>query len=177
MNRSLLYVLTVAICSGPVIAADAAAASPQVEHGRQLFQRSAKAQGCVTCHSMEGTGVAVGPDLKVLGSVVGPRGLANTIRMSNTCYVQEYTLADGTGFPGIEKRKEGGMVEVWDLTSVPATLRMLKATDIASMKPNTQWQHPPTAVEYNPQELADIIAYVKFASTGVAKEVTPDELH
>lgn len=176
MNRSLLLVLTAAICSAPVLAADGSAPAGQVDRGRQLFQKSGKAQVCSSCHSLEGVGNAVGPDLKVLGSVVGPRGLATTILMSNTCYVQEYTLVNGTVFVGMEKKKDAGVLEVWDVSQFPAVLRTLKAGDVKSMRPNTTWKHPPSTSAYNAEELADIIAYVKFVATGTPKEVSADEL-
>jgi hypothetical protein len=44
------------------------------------------------------------------------------------------------------------------------------------MTQNTRWTHPPSSAGYTPEELADIIAYLKFVSTGTVKEVTAAEL-
>ena len=45
------------------------------------------------------------------------------------------------------------------------------------MTANTKWTHPPASAGYTDTELADIIAYLKFASTGVVKDVSVGELH
>jgi len=156
--------------------AEDAAATAQVERGRSMFVNAGKGMACTTCHALEGVGNSVGPDVKKLASVIGPRGLATTIQMTMTCYVQEVKLSNGHTFPGMEKDKEKGVVHMWDLSKVPATLLTLKESDIDSQKTNTAWKHPPAQAKYNAQELADIIAYLKFASTGVAKEVKDSEL-
>ena len=44
------------------------------------------------------------------------------------------------------------------------------------MTQNAKWAHPPSSTGYTPEELSDIIAYLKFVSTGTAKEVTVGEL-
>jgi hypothetical protein len=175
MKRTLLCFTGFAmLCTYAVNAQDKASA--QVERGRQLFTQPAKGMACTTCHSMEGVGNAVGPDLKKLASIIGPRGLANTIQMTVTCYVQEVRLVNGRTFPGIEKQRDKGTVEIWDLSKVPATLVTVKESEIAALNANATWKHPPTETAYDAQELADIIDYLKFAATGVKKEVTPDEL-
>lgn len=176
MNRSMLAVFSGLLIWLPV-AAYGQGATAQVERGRQLFQQSPKGLACATCHSMEGHGNAIGPDLKTLASVVGPRGLIMTIQMSMTAYVREYSNPNGTTFPGIQKSKANGVVEVWDLSKVPGVLRTLKESEISSVKPNSKWKHPPSSADYSQQELADIAGYLKFASTGVAKEVGVGELH
>ena len=168
----LLAGFTVAL---PLFAADAP--TEQTQRGKELFLHSPKGLACATCHSLEGNGNAIGPDLTRLASVVGPKGLVMTIQMSMTAYVQQIELQNGRSFPGIQKSKEGDILEVYDLSKTPAVLLHLKSSDVASMKPNTAWSHPPTSAGYTPQEFADIIAYLKFASNGVAKEVKVTDLH
>jgi hypothetical protein len=136
---------------------------------------SPKGTTCGTCHSMAGLGTAVGPDLKKLSSVVGPRGLVMTIRMTLTAYVQEVKSSQGN-FPGILKQKDGDEIEIWDLSKNPPILRKLKSNQIESMKQNATWKHPPASAGYAPQELADIIGFLKWDSTGSQKEVTVAEL-
>lgn len=174
MKRTLIFVAGAALAFCPMLKAQDATA--QVERGRQLFSRVNRGAACTTCHSMEGAGNAVGPDLKKLASVVGPRGLATTIQMTMTCYVQEVKLTNGHTFPGMEKSKANGVVEMWDLTKMPATLVTLKQNEIESQKTNTTWGHPPAKAGFKPQELADLIAYLKAVSTGTAKIVGTDEL-
>ena len=174
MKRTLIFVAGATLAFCPMVKAQDAVA--QVERGRQLFARVTKGTACASCHSMEGVGTAVGPDLKKLAGVIGPRGLATTIQMTMTCYVQEVTLKSGRTFPGMEKSKANGVVEMWDLSKFPANLVTVKESEIVSQKTNSTWGHPPTTAGYTDQELADIIGYLKAASTGTAKTVTPEEL-
>ena len=148
----------------------------QIERGRQWFLHSSKGTACATCHSLEGAGTAIGPDLTRLASVIGPRGLVTTIQMTMTACVQQIRLQNGRIFPGILKQKDGEQMEIYDLTKTPAVLLKIKSADVAAMKTNNKWSHPPTSTGYTPDELADIIAYLKFVATGVAKDVTASEL-
>jgi len=172
MKRSLLCISL--LCASRMLAGDAP--STQIQRGRELFLNSPKGLACATCHSLEGHGNSIGPDLTRLASVVGPRGLVMTIRMSMTAYVQEVS-ANGRTFPGIQKQKDGDILQIYDLSKVPAVLLELKSGDVSSMKPNTKWTHPPTSAGYTDEELADLIAYLKYAATGVAGEVAVKDLH
>ena len=172
MKRTL--VCLVLLCAAPVRAADLP--GTQIERGRQWFLHSSKGTACATCHALEGNGTAVGPDLTRLASVIGPRGLVMTIQMTVTAYVQDVELRNGRHFPGIQKQKVGDVLEIYDLSKTPAVLLSVKAADVASMKANTKWTHPPASAGYTDAELADIIAYLKFVSTGVDKEVAVGDL-
>jgi len=149
--------------------------TPQAQRGQTLFQKSPKGVACGTCHTLGGIGTAVGPDLSRLASAATPRGLVMAIEMTMTAYVQQVKTASGE-FPGIQKLKGCDTLEIWDLSKLPPTLRTFPAADVRSMRDNEKWVHPPTAAHYNAQELADIIGFLKFASTGLQKEVTPAEL-
>lgn len=81
----------------------------QVERGKEIFLHSAKGTACGTCHEVGGVGTAIGPDLKKLASVVGPRGMVSTIQMSMTAYVQEYKIKDVGTFPVFRKRDRAGL--------------------------------------------------------------------
>ena len=91
------------------------------------------------------------------------------MHMTMTAYVQEVKLANGTTFPGMPKGKQGDETEIWDLSQTPPVLRKMSSKDIESMKTNTTWKHPPATVEYTTQEIADIVGFIKWASTGSSK--------
>jgi putative heme-binding domain-containing protein len=173
VRRRLVVLMLTGACA--MVAADAPVS--QIDRGRDWFLHSSKGMACATCHSLEGKGTAVGPDLTRLASVVGPRGLLMTIEMSMTAYVQQFELKNGRKFPGIQKDKTGDILTVFDLSRTPAVEMKIAASEVASQKQNTKWAHPPASAGYTDPELADIIAYLKFASTGVVKEVTVGELH
>jgi hypothetical protein len=146
----------------------------QVERGKELFLHSTKGVACGTCHQMGGVGTAIGPDLKKLASVVGPRGLVSTIQMSMTAYVQEYKIKDVGTFPGIQK--EGASTQIYDLSKMPPELHDVKPGDITAQKQNEKWKHPPASAGYSNQELADLIAWLKYSAIGSTKEIKASEL-
>ena len=147
----------------------------QVQRGKELFLHSSKGVACGTCHEIGGVGTQIGPDLKKLASVVGPRGLVSTIQMSMTAYVQEYKIKDLGTFPGIQKEGSSG-TQVYDLSKNPPELHDVKAGDITSQKQNEKWKHPPATAGYSSQELADLIGWLKWAATGSVKEVKASEI-
>ena len=147
----------------------------QVQRGKEFFLNPPKGTACATCHEIGGVGTAIGPDLKKLASAVGPRGLVSTIQMSMTAYVQEYKIKDVGTFPGIQKEGSSG-AEIWDLSKIPPVLHDVKPGDIVSQKQNEKWKHPPASVDYSPQQLADLIGWLKWAATGSTKEVKANEI-
>lgn len=148
---------------------------PQAQRGKELFLKSPKGVACGTCHTIEGVGAAVGPDLKQLSAVVGSHGLVKTIQMQSTAYVQQVKTAAET-FPGIQKQKQGEELEIWDLSKSPPELRKFASKDVTSMTGDHKWKHPPTEAGYTSQELADIIGYLKFAATGSRKEIKIEDV-
>jgi len=150
--------------------------SSQADRGRLLFEKSPKGLPCATCHSLEGLGTEVGPDLRRLAAIVSPRDLLRTIDMQRTVFVQEVRTTDGRAFPGIQEQIRGDTMDIWDLSLTPPLLRSIKTSAIASMKENVTWGHPPASADYKPQELADIIGFVKYAATGTHREVATSDL-
>jgi len=149
--------------------------TPQSERGRELFLKSPKGTACATCHSLDGAGTAIGPDLTRMASIGTPHVMVATIKMEMTNEVQLVKTHDAK-FPGIVKTKEGDNVEVWDLSKRPPVLHKLTSKEIVSMERDTVWRHPPALADYNAQELADIIGYLRWAATGSQKEIKPSEV-
>ena len=181
MQKKRFYGLALSLGAalvGSVVMAQVKAPPPmteQIQRGKALFLNNPTRTACGTCHEVGGVGTAIGPDLKKLASVVGPRGLISTIKMSMTAYVQEYKIKDLGTFPGIQKEGSNG-TQIYDLSKVPPELHDVKPGDIASQKQNEKWQHPPAKANYSPQELADLIAWLKYAATGSTKAVSASEL-
>jgi mono/diheme cytochrome c family protein len=163
-------VLVLATGSTLVLAQEKQPPTPQTQRGRDLFLKSAKGIACGTCHTMAGVGTAVGPDLRTMASLATPRGLVSIIRMETTTNVQAVKTTAGT-FPGIQKQKQGDDFEIWDLSQMPPVLRKLTSREITSMAREEHWKHPPATAEYTSQELADIIGFLRWASTGSQKEI------
>ena len=122
--------------------ADKPPITAQAERGRELFQHSTRSAPCATCHHMDGIGNEVGPDLTRLATFATPPGIAMSIQMSMTAYVQEVET-NKASFPGIQKSKQADTIEIWDLSKHPPELRTLKSEDVISMHQNQSWKHPP----------------------------------
>jgi mono/diheme cytochrome c family protein len=150
-------------------------ATAQALRGRELFLRSPKGTACATCHTIDGVGTAVGPDLTRMASIATAHSMVATIKMTMTNEVQLVKAADEK-FPGILKQKQGNDFEIWDLSKLPPVLRKLTSKEITSMERDTVWRHPPALADYNAQELADIIGFLRWASTGSQKEIKAAEV-
>lgn len=163
-----------AFAAGPVPAADAKPPA-QAARGQVLFLDEAKAVHCGACHSLAHKGVAVGPDLSLLARL-SPRAIVMAIRATRTQYVQVVKLASGTEFPGMPAAKDADSVQYYDLSATPPVLRKFAPKEIASAGDNATWKHPPESAGYTAQQLADVIAFIRWASYGDTKGVRPDEI-
>jgi mono/diheme cytochrome c family protein len=148
----------------------------QAQRGRKLFLESPKGKPCGTCHTMDGIGASVGPDLTKMATYAMPRGVVVAMRMSMAETVQTVKPAAGGSFPGVLRQKEAENIEIWDLSKTPPELRTFKAAEIQSMKRDERWKHPPSTAGYDGNELADIVAFLKWAATGSSKTVTVEEV-
>ncbi len=173
--RQLMHVGCSVFFTLQLVVAAEAGPSPQVERGREIFLNSKKGTPCGRCHSLAGVGKAIGPNLGTLASTVGPRGLVMTFKMTVYAYVKDYALATET-FSGIERKKEGNEIEIYDLSQPTPVLRKVDAKRIISAKQTRLWKHPPAGAGYTSQELADLIGFLKWAANGSVAEIKASEV-
>jgi putative heme-binding domain-containing protein len=157
-------------------AAPAADAKPpaQAARGQAIFFDESAAKHCGVCHSLAHKGTAVGPDLTRLAHL-NPRAIVMAVRATRTQYVQTIKLKDGTEFPAMPGAKDNAGAQYYDLSATPPALRKIASKDLASAADNATWKHPPESAGYTAQQLADVIAYIKWASYGDTKGVNPEE--
>ena len=141
----------------------------QIERGEALFMDSAR--GCAGCHALKGKGTAVGPDLKDIAHLTPP-GIAMAIRSTVTQYVQVIKLKSGRSFPGMPPKAD----TTYDLSKRPPEAINATAAEIASITPNNGWKHPPSAAKFTNEELADLIAYIRFAGANNRQPVAPTDI-
>ena len=156
-----------------LLMAQSASAQTQIERGEALFLDPAL--GCGTCHALKGKGTAVGPDLKGIARL-SPAGIAMAVRSSVTQYVQVVTLKSGETFPTLPPPAGDQPVKIYDLSKMPPEAHDVQRADIGSMAANNTWKHPPSTRKYTDQQMADIIAYVRYAGAGTKTPVDPDEV-
>ena len=151
-----------------------AAAPSQIQRGEALFFDAQ--QGCGSCHALKGKGTAVGPDLTGLGRL-GPQAIAMAAHSTVTQYVQVIKLkSGGASFPAMMGKKDDKTVVLYDLSKNPPEKKEIAPEDIASSGSNDVWKHPPAANKIDAEKLADIVAYIKYASTGSKKAVDPADV-
>lgn len=150
-----------------------AAIPPQIERGEAAFFDAAK--GCATCHALKGRGTAVGPDLRTMGRLA-PQAVASAIRATATAYVQTVKPKDGPKFPAMLMKQDDATVQVYDLSKTPPELRTFNRGDVTVSNHDGSWKHPPATQELTSEQLADIIAYVRYAASGSRKAVDPSEV-
>jgi putative heme-binding domain-containing protein len=142
----------------------------QVQRGDALF-----AERCTQCHALKGRGTAVGPDLSVMGRLPA-RAIATAIRSTATQYVQAVTLKSGETFPGMPLPGDESHPQFYDVSKMPPVLRPIDRSDIQSATSQDAWKHPPALANYTSEQVADIVAYVRYAVTGSVKPVDPTDV-
>jgi mono/diheme cytochrome c family protein len=143
------------------------AVDQQVQRGQALFLDAS--QGCASCHALKGHGAAVGPDLSVMGRL-SPAAIATAVRSTVTEYVQTVSLKSGESFPGMPAGQDEKNLNFYDLSKTPPRAA------VQSTVGQDAWKHPPSAAGYTGQQLADIVAYIRYAVTGAGKTVTPADI-
>jgi putative heme-binding domain-containing protein len=170
-----ICVLLASACSvmaaGPLPAPDAKPPA-QAARGQAAFFDENVAAHCGGCHSLAHKGTAVGPDLTRLAHL-NARAIVMAIRATRTQYVQWIKLKNGKEFPGMPGAKDETTVQYFNLSATPPELKKLDKSEIASAGDNATWKHPPESAGYTAQQLADVIAYIKWASYGDTKGVSP----
>jgi cytochrome c553 len=151
----------------------------QAARGQAFFFDETAARHCGSCHALAHKGTAVGPDLTRLAHL-NARAIVSAIRATRTQYVQNIRLKDGTEFPGMPvakpEAKDDAGAQYYDLSATPPALRTVPSKDLAGVADNSSWKHPPESAGYTVPQLADVIAYIKWASYGDTKGVNPDDI-
>jgi cytochrome c2 len=143
----------------------------QAGRGQTLFFGNAK---CGTCHSLKGRGTAVGPDLKNIARL-SPRAVAMAVKSTRTQYVQAVKVKGKGEFPGMKSSEDADSVQFYDLSATPPELKKLAKSDFTATD-NQTWVHPPSSAGLTNEQLADIIAFIRWASFNDKKEIDPSEV-
>jgi mono/diheme cytochrome c family protein len=130
--------------------------SESATRGMELFFEE---KGCGSCHSLAGRGMAVGPDV----SQIPEDSLIAAIRATHSTRVRTIKLKDGESFPCLIGAEDGAYVHVFDLTEPPPVSRALEKAEIDSIAP-VAWSHQSVAAAYSPQQLSDILAFIRWAA-------------
>lgn len=160
------------VVAAPVAAQTSGAGIPaQAERGQTLFYGEAK---CGSCHTLKGRGTAVGPNLVNIARIP-PRALAMSVRSTRTQYVQAVKVKGKEEFPGMKVSEEGGTVQFYNVAAEPPELVKLEKSTF-TVTDNQTWKHPPATAKLTNEQMADIIAFVRWAAFNDKKEIDPSEV-
>jgi len=171
--RKALFAVALSALS---LSAVQAQTTPQIDRGRELFTNAKKGVACKTCHELGGVGKAIAPDLTNMASNGSVHSIVMTMHMTMTEHVVRVKTQTAS-FPAILKQKYGDKTEYWDLDNIPPTLRTLYNNQIVSVERDEKWHHPPALANYTAQELADVIAFLKFAATGSKADIAASDIN
>lgn len=165
----------VLLFSNPGWAAPPVDVPAQAARGKMIFSESEKATKCATCHVLEGKGTAIGPDLTNIARV-SPKAIAVSILSTRTVYAKEVELKVRRKFPAMIVSETKEEVKLYDLSKLPPEPATVAKTAIHAVRDNGSWRHPPESTGYNHEQLADVIAYIRYAAYGDTKGVDPSEV-
>jgi mono/diheme cytochrome c family protein len=143
----------------------------QAQRGMDLFSE----KRCSTCHKLGDSGTAIGPDLPGIARVT-PKGITVMILSTRTEFVKTIELKNVHQIPAMRVQDDGKMVRFYDLSKDPPALVEVEKSRVASVRNDEKWRHPPSSANLSEEQLADIIAYIRWASYGDRKGVDPEEV-
>jgi putative heme-binding domain-containing protein len=164
--------------TGPAAAAPVQAPplSATAQAGQAIFFDTARMGGCALCHSYNGHGGPIGPDLSGVAKR-SPRDIYQAIvtpAAANADYAAVNVMgADGMAVTGILKQKTDTVAQVYDLSSVPPVLRSIYGATVGPAPAKPLHAHDLSALSKD--ELAALITYLKSAEP-MSKDVTPQDL-
>ncbi len=161
----------VVLALGLAVLAAAAEIPQQAGRGKDLFSE----KKCSNCHKLGDNGTAVGPDLTAISRLT-PKAIRVMLTATRTAYVVNVKQKVGGAFPAMKVSEDATGSKFYDLSQDPPALKTLEKAQIASVVDNESWIHPATSYKLEDAQLADIIAYIKFASFGDKKGVNPDDV-
>ena len=141
--------------------------------GAKLFS-NAKKTLCVTCHVMGDQGKSFGPDLTKIGAIRSERDLLEAIVYPSTTIARYYEMVivqtlDGPATGLVVKDTADKMV----LAAGPGMEQPIALKEIEEAKYSSFSLMPPGFDGFlKPEEIADLVAYLKQAGTGQADHVS-----
>ena len=129
------------------------------DRGKAIFERNG---GCLSCHSIDGKGSRVGPDLTDIGNLRQPDDLQRSILDPNGSVLPEYRFvelvsADGTMIQGRRLNEDPFMIELIDSTE---RLLSLQKEKLRSYRVLPDSPMPSYQTKLGQQEVIDLVTYL-----------------
>lgn len=138
--------------------------------GKALFFDSSKAKSCYSCHSFNGEGTQIGPDLSVTASR-SPKALLLSIILVRDLRDPRYarisvSLRNGEKFVGVKKEEDAESLRVYDTTELPAVLRTVQKMDVVKIEYANESVMPKDySSAYTMKQLLDLVTFLKSSES------------
>lgn len=138
--------------------------------GKALFFDSTQSRSCYHCHSMQGAGTSIGPDLSKVASR-SPRELFRGIVLPHAVKDERYAtlklkLKSGDKIAGVKKDEDPESIRMYDTTELPAVLRTIQKTDVLSVENASESVMPKDyASLYTMKQLLDLVTFLRSAES------------
>ena len=140
--------------------------------GETAFFRPQRAYSCAVCHSVNGRGGRVGPDLAQKAASKSARELFEKIvlaphRLKDVAYAPSRLTTKLEVLTGIKAGETPDVVRFYDTRALPPVLRTIDKSDVVSLTTMPGSVMPTDyASRFTLQELLDIVAFVKSTGSG-----------
>ena len=143
-----------------------------VQAGKALFFDSSQPKSCHSCHSLQGEGTPIGPDLSKLAGKAPKELLLSIILARETKDPRFATvtlaLRNGDKIVGVKKEEDTDSTQIYDTTELPAVLRTIQKADIAKLETSDESVMPKDyASIYTMKQLLDLVAFLKSSELRV----------
>jgi putative heme-binding domain-containing protein len=159
--------------TAPVKVAEAITSAPLAgnsQAGKALFFDSSQPKSCHACHSFNGEGTPIGPDLSA-AATRSPRDLFLSIILGRGLKDSQYAtitvaLRNGEKIVGVKKEEDAESLRVYDTTELPAVLRTVQKTDVAKVEYANESVMPKDyASAYTLKQLLDLVTFLKSSQS------------
>lgn len=138
--------------------------SPEAERGRQLFFDASSVGSCRTCHTFQGRGGRVGPDLSDLGER-DDEAIRRSIREPAAHLVTGFeklqiVTRDGMRFVGVRRDEDDTRLRLFDTSTMPPVSRSLLKSEIR-VREVLAGSVMPDQTSLSEEQVRDLIAFLK----------------
>jgi putative heme-binding domain-containing protein len=143
--------------------------------GREIFFDTTQTQNCRVCHTVQGIGGKVGPDLSEIAGK-SPREILRGIVAPHTEVSEKYltiviTTTKGERFTGVKRDENEKTVRLFDTSKLPPVSRAFLKSEVAKIETlKTSSMPGDYSHRYSFKQLLDLISFLK--TTDPAKPVS-----